>query len=86
MRNILVYVIPIALAYGSWAAAAVSVASVLAFNYFLVPPKYSLDPRTPERWSVLMAVLASSLIVSQFAVRSQRETRRSARLASRWAR
>jgi K+-sensing histidine kinase KdpD len=77
----LLAVVPIALVYGSAAASVVSVASLAAFNYFFLPPRYTLDPGTSQDWSVLVA----ALVVSQLAARSQRETRRSARLADQQA-
>ena len=81
----LLAVVPTALIYGVAVAAAVSVASMAAFNYFFLPPRYSLDPGTSQRWSVLAAFLVSSLVVSQLAARSQREARRAARLADEQA-
>jgi signal transduction histidine kinase len=63
----------------------VSVAGVAAFTYFCVPPRYSFDPGTSERWSVLVALLVSSLAVGQLASRVQREAGRSARLAEEQA-
>ncbi|MCW3015055.1 MAG: histidine kinase [Solirubrobacterales bacterium] len=78
-------VVPIALVYGLAAAGAVSVVSMVAFSYFFLPPRYSLSPGTSERWSVLVAFLVSSLVVSQLAARSQREARRSERLADEQA-
>src|SRR5215210_349040 len=81
----LLAVVPIAVMYGSAAASAASLASMATFTYFFLPPRYSLDPGTSERWSVLVAFLVSALVVSQLAARSQREARRSARLADEQA-
>jgi K+-sensing histidine kinase KdpD len=61
-------------------AGAFSVASILAFDFFFLAPRHRLDPGTSEQWEVLVAFLASSLVVGQLAARSQREVRRSARL------
>jgi K+-sensing histidine kinase KdpD len=43
-------VVPIALAYGSAVAGAVSVASVAAFSYLFLPPRYgkAVSPPTPR--------------------------------------
>jgi signal transduction histidine kinase len=82
----LLAVVPIALVYGSAAAGVVSVASMAAFSYFFVPPRYSLSPGSSERWSVLVAFLVASLVVGQLAARSQRQARRSARFADQQAR
>jgi signal transduction histidine kinase len=81
----LLAVVPIALVYGVAAAGAVSLASMVAFSYFFLPPVHKLSPGTPERWSVLLAFLVSSLVVSQLAARAQREARRSARFAQQEA-
>jgi K+-sensing histidine kinase KdpD len=82
----LLAVVPIALVYGFAAAGVVSVASMAAFSYFFVPPRHRLSPGTSERWSVLVAFLVASLVVSQLAARSQRQARRSARFADQQAR
>jgi signal transduction histidine kinase len=81
----LLAVVPIALWYGAAVAAAVSVASMVAFNFFFLAPRHSLNPGAVEQWEVLLAFLASSLVVSQLAARSQREARQSARLAGEQA-
>jgi signal transduction histidine kinase len=78
-------VVPIALVYGLGAAVVVSLVSMAAFNYFFLPPRYTLAPGTAEHWSILTAFLVSSLVVSHLAARSQREARRSARLADEQA-
>jgi signal transduction histidine kinase len=81
----LLAVVPMAVMYGTAVASVASLASMAVFNYFFLPPRYSLDPGTSERWSVLVAFLVSALVVSQFAARSQRAARRSARLADEQA-
>ena len=78
-------VVPVALRYGAAAAAAVSVASMVVFTFFFLPPRYNLDPGTSERWEVLLAFLASSLVVGVLTARSQREARRSRQLADEQA-
>ena len=81
----LLAVVPIAVGYGSALASAVSLASMAAFSYFFLPPRYSLDPGTSERWAVLVAFLVSALVISQLAARLRRGARRSARLADEQA-
>jgi K+-sensing histidine kinase KdpD len=80
-------VVPIAFVYGLAVAVAgaVSVASVAAFGFFLLPPRHSLSPGAVEHWEAALALLVSSLVVSLLAPRSQREARRSARLADEQA-
>jgi signal transduction histidine kinase len=81
----LLAILPVTLMYGAAAAAATAVASMVAFSYFFVPPLHQLSPGTSERWSVLLAFLLSSLVVSQLAARSQREARRATMLAEEQA-
>jgi signal transduction histidine kinase len=81
----LLAVVPIALVYGAAVAGAVSLASMVAFTYFFLPPRYTLDPGTSDRWSVLAAFLVSSLVASHLAARSQREALLSTRLADEQA-
>jgi K+-sensing histidine kinase KdpD len=45
----LLAVVPIALVYGMAAAGAVSLASMAAFSYFFLAPRYSLDPGPRSR-------------------------------------
>ncbi|MDX6241187.1 MAG: hypothetical protein QOG10_6011 [Kribbellaceae bacterium] len=78
-------VVPIALVYGAAAAAAVSVVSMAAFDLLFLAPHLSLDPGTWTQWEVLLAYLLSTLVVGQLTARSQREARRSARLADEHA-
>jgi signal transduction histidine kinase len=78
-------VVPITLLYGRALAGAVALASMAAFNYFFLPPRYSLDPNSPEDWSVLSAFVVSSLVVSHLAARSQREALLSTRFADEQA-
>ena len=78
-------VVPIALVYGGAAAAAVSVVSMGAFDFFFLMPRLSLDPSTWEQWEVLLAFLVSLLVVGQLTARTQREARRSAQLANEQA-
>jgi K+-sensing histidine kinase KdpD len=81
----LLAVVPIALVYGAAAAVAVSLASMVAFNFFFLPPRHTLDPGATEDWELIVAFLVSSLVVGLLAARSQREARRSARLADEQA-
>jgi signal transduction histidine kinase len=77
----LVAVVPVALRYGLVAAVATSLASMALFDYFFLGNRHSLELRSSEEWGVLTAFLLVGLLVSVLAERSQREARRSARLA-----
>jgi signal transduction histidine kinase len=81
----LIAVVPVAYLYGGAASAAVAVASMAAFDFFLLGPHQSLDAGSVEQWELLLAFLLVSLLVGQLTARSQREARRSARLAEEQA-
>jgi signal transduction histidine kinase len=67
------------------AAVAASLASMAVFDYFFVGDRHSFDPGPSENWAVLIAFLVAALVVSALGVRSQRDARRSARLADEQA-
>jgi signal transduction histidine kinase len=78
-------VVPVALRYGLVAAVAVSLASMTVFDFFFLGVRNSFDPGSSEDWGVLTAFLVAGLVVSALAARSQRDARRSARLADEQA-
>jgi two-component system sensor histidine kinase KdpD len=65
-------VLPIAVGYGLPLAVAVSVASMLAFNWFELPPVHSFTLAQSENWFALAVYLATSLVVSELAARVRR--------------
>ena len=50
-----------------------SVAAVLAFNYFFLPPVGAFTIADPQNWAALFVFLAASLIASQLAARARNE-------------
>lgn len=67
-------VVGVALGWGALLAVPVGIASMLAYNYFLLPPRGTLHLRDPEHWLALAVYLAVGLVVSGLAARSrQRE-------------
>jgi signal transduction histidine kinase len=76
---------PIALRYGFPAALASSLVSMVAFDFFFLGERHTLDPGSSENWGLLFALLLTTLVVSALAARSQREARRSTRLADEQA-
>jgi signal transduction histidine kinase len=60
-------VLVIALAWGFWLAAATSVASTLAVDFFLVPPVWSLTVAEPRDWMALAVFLVVALLASTVA-------------------
>jgi K+-sensing histidine kinase KdpD len=59
--------------WGFTVSAFMSVAAMLAFNYFFLPPVGKFTISDPQNWAALVAFLATSLIASQLATRVRRE-------------
>lgn len=56
-----------AIAFGSGPAVVASLAAFLAFNFFLINPKYRLTVSDPEEWVALGLLLATGIITGQLA-------------------
>ncbi len=65
-------VLPVALVWGPLLAAAVSVASMLAFNWFFLPPRHTLHLRDEANWLALAVYLVTAVVVGALAARSRR--------------
>ncbi len=65
-------VLPIAIAYGLGFAIFVSVASMLAFNWFHLPPVHTFTLADSSNWFSLAVYLATAVVVSELAARSRR--------------
>ncbi|HEY2461950.1 MAG TPA: DUF4118 domain-containing protein [Candidatus Acidoferrum sp.] len=59
--------------WGFTVSAVMSVAAMLAFNYFFLPPVGTFTISDPQNWAALFAFLATSLTASQLATRVRRE-------------
>jgi K+-sensing histidine kinase KdpD len=68
----LLAIIPVAVAWGIVYAAGVSVASMLAFNFFFLPPLYTLTIQDSRNWFALLVFLVTAVVVSELASRSRR--------------
>src|SRR5205814_3017839 len=64
-------VLPIAVAWGLGFAVAVSIASMLAFNWFFLPPKHTLQLRDGANWLALAVYLVTAIVVSALAARAR---------------
>src|SRR3989440_11251776 len=64
-------VLPVAVAWGLAYAIPVSVASMLAFNFFL-PPTHTFALRDNENWFALAVYLVTAVVVSELAARARR--------------
>jgi len=65
-------VLPVAVFWGLALACAVSVASMLAFNWFFLPPTHTLQLRDGANWAVLAVYLATAVVVSALAASARR--------------
>ena len=74
-------VLPIALVWGLLYAVAVSVASMLAFNWFFLPPVHTFTLADSRNWFALGVFVATGVVVSELAARMRRQARESSLLA-----
>jgi K+-sensing histidine kinase KdpD len=65
-------VLPVAALWGLAYAAAVSVVSMLAFNFFFLPPTHTLRLADSENWVALAVYLVTAVSVSELAARARR--------------
>jgi two-component system sensor histidine kinase KdpD len=65
-------VLPVAVLWGAPLAAAVSVASMLAFNWFFLPPKHTFHLRDGANWLALAVYLVTAMVVGTLAARARR--------------
>jgi PAS domain S-box-containing protein len=57
-------VVVVAIVWGFWPAAATSMASVLAFDYFHIPPVFALSPTQAGDWVTIIIFLVVALVAS----------------------
>jgi two-component system sensor histidine kinase KdpD len=74
-------VLPIAIAFGMAYAVPVAVGSMLAFNFFFLPPLYTFTLADSQNWFALLVFVVTAVVVSELATRSRRRARESALLA-----
>jgi two-component system sensor histidine kinase KdpD len=65
-------IVPIALFWGVAYAIGASVASVLAFNFFFLPPLYTFTLADSNNWFALLVYLVTAVVVSELAARVRR--------------
>jgi two-component system sensor histidine kinase KdpD len=68
-------VLPIAVIWGLAYALPVSIASMLAFNWFFLPPTHTLSLQDGENWLALAVYLVTAIVVSELARRARRRAR-----------
>jgi two-component system, OmpR family, sensor histidine kinase KdpD len=65
-------VLPVAVFWGLGFALPVSVASMLAFNWFFLPPRHTFTLADSENWFALAVYLSTAVVVSGLAARARR--------------
>src|SRR5262245_51920465 len=71
-------VLPVAVFWGLPYAVPVSIGSMLAYNFFFLPPLYTLTLADSRNWFALAVFVVTSVVVSELATRSRRQARESA--------
>ena len=71
----LVAILAVASAWGLLESLVASVAAVLCFNFFFLPPLLTLTVSDPQNWVALLAFLATSILASQLSARAKERTR-----------
>jgi K+-sensing histidine kinase KdpD len=74
-------VLPVAVYWGLPYSIAVSVESMLAFNFFFLPPLYTLTLADSRNWFALAVFLVTAVVVSELAAGLRRRATESALLA-----
>src|ERR1700680_26372 len=73
----LLAILTISALWGFAASAFMSIAPMLAFNYYFLPPFGTLTVADPQNWVALFTFLATSLIASKLSERARREAQES---------
>jgi K+-sensing histidine kinase KdpD len=68
----LLAIIPVAVAWGLVYAVGVAVGSMLAFNFFFLPPLFTLTLQDDRNWFALLVFVVTAIVVSELASRSRR--------------
>jgi two-component system sensor histidine kinase KdpD len=74
-------VIPVAVVWGLAYSVPVAVASMLAFNFFFLPPLYTFTIADSRNWFALAVFVFTAIVVSELAAGARRRARESALLA-----
>ncbi len=68
----LLAIIPVSVAWGTVYAVGTAIGSMLAFNFFFLPPLYTLTLQDSRNWFALLVFLVTAVVVSELATRSRR--------------
>jgi two-component system sensor histidine kinase KdpD len=66
-------VLPVAVLWGTTYGIAVGIASMLAFNFFFLPPLYTFTLADRRNWFALAVYLATAVVVGELASRARRQ-------------
>jgi two-component system sensor histidine kinase KdpD len=72
--SFLIVVLLVAATARLWAAVATSIAAMLAYNFFFLPPVGTFSIADPQNWVALIAFLAVSLVASNLSVVARART------------
>lgn len=72
--SFLLAILAVSAGWGMAVSAFMSVAAVLAFNYFFLPPVGTLTIEDPQNWVALFAFLVTAIVGSQLSSRIRRES------------
>jgi two-component system sensor histidine kinase KdpD len=64
-------VVPVALVWGTWQAITVAIGSMLAFNFFFLPPLYTFTIADRRNWLALLVNVAVAAVVGTLASRTR---------------
>jgi two-component system, OmpR family, sensor histidine kinase KdpD len=70
----LLAVLPVAALFGLAYAVPISIVSLLAFNFFFLPPRHTFSLADSENWVALAVYLVTAIVVSGLADRARRRT------------
>ncbi len=68
----LLAIIPVSVAWGIVYAVGMALGSMLCFNFFFLPPLYTLTLQDTRNWFALLVFLVTAVVVSELATRSRR--------------
>src|SRR5579862_3794944 len=73
----LLSILAVSTVWGMAVSVAMSVAAMLAFNFFFLPPVGTFTVADPQNWVALIAFLVTALVASNLAERARREAEQS---------
>lgn len=72
--SLLLAILAVSAGWGMGVSAVMSIAAVLAFNYFFLPPIGALTIEDPQNWVALFAFLVTAIVGSQLSARIRKQS------------